>query len=110
MAYHGNTFNPDTGEIVEYGALSKSSDGPLWQSANTDKIHWLAQGNGNTIHGTDTMFFIIPVTAISKGEKSTYLCITCAHCLEKKSPIAYGGLSEAIGSHMMGMLAPKLPI
>jgi hypothetical protein len=34
--------------------------------------------------GTDTMFFI-PVTAIPKDKKGTYLCIVAAYCPEKEN-------------------------
>jgi len=54
-ALHGNTFNPNTGELAEYKELSQSSDGHLWQTANTTKIHCLAQGHSDT-QGTNTMF------------------------------------------------------
>jgi len=84
-AYHGNTFNPNTGEIMEYGALSQSTDGPLWQSANTGEIHQLAQGNSTTIHGTNTMFFI-PVTAIPKGKGNLLVHCVCVHTAWKNSP------------------------
>jgi len=76
-ALHGNAFNPDTGELAEYKELSKSSDGLLWQASNATEIHRLAQGHGNT-PGTNTMFFI-PVSAIPRHKKATYLRIVCAH-------------------------------
>jgi len=81
---HGNAFNPDTGKLAEYKELSQSSDGHLWQTANTTEIHRLAQGHGNT-PGTNTMFFI-PVTAIPQHQKATYLRIMCAHRPEKATP------------------------
>jgi len=77
MALHGNAFNPDTGELAEYKELSQSSDGELWRAANAMEIHRLAQGN-DIIPGTNTMFFI-PVSAIPKGKRATYLCIICMH-------------------------------
>ncbi len=76
-AFHGNTFNPDTGELAEYKELSTSSDGKYWQQANTTEIHCLAQGTAS-VPRTNTMFFI-PVLAIPKGCCATYLCIVCAH-------------------------------
>ncbi len=83
-ALHGNAFNPDTGELAEYKELSNSSDGLLWQASNATKIHWLAQGHGNT-PGTNTMFFI-PISAIPQHKKATYLRIVCAHQPEKEVP------------------------
>jgi len=83
-ALHGNAFNPDTGKLAEYGELSRSSDGHLWQASNIDEIHCLAQGHGN-IEGTNTMFFI-PVSAIPRNKKATYLRIVCAHRPEKTVP------------------------
>ncbi len=81
---HSNAFNPDTGELAEYSELSRSSDGHLWQASNIDEIHCLAQGHGH-IEGTNTMFFI-PVSAIPRNKKATYLCIVCAHRPEKTVP------------------------
>jgi len=54
-ANHGNAFNPDTGEIAEYGALSHSSNDAHWQAANVPEIHQLAQGT-QAAPGTNTMF------------------------------------------------------
>jgi len=84
MALHGNAFNLDTGELAEYKELSQSSNGNLWQAANTTEIHQLAQGN-DIIPRTNTMFFI-PVSAIPKGKCATYLCIVCTHRPEKTTP------------------------
>jgi len=81
---HGNAFNPDTGKITEYGALSHSSDSSHWQAANSTEIHQLAQGIA-TMPGTNTMFFI-PVTMLPAWQKATYLCILCVHCPEKSVP------------------------
>jgi len=83
-AHHGNAFDPNTGELAEYGVLSRSTDGALWQAANTTEIHRLAQGT-TTTPGTNTMFFI-PVTAIPHGKQATYLRIVCAHQPEKSIP------------------------
>jgi len=41
-AFHGNAFNPDTGELVEYKELSSSTDGSMWKHANATEIHRLA--------------------------------------------------------------------
>jgi len=76
-ALHGNAFNPDMGEIAEYGTLSCSSDGTHWQATNVAEIHQLAQGT-STSPRTNTMN-CIPVTALPVGHKATYLHIICAH-------------------------------
>jgi len=83
-AFHGNVFNPDTSKLVEYAELSKSSDGHLWQQADSTEIHCLVQG-APTIPGTNTMFFI-PVTSPPPHQCATYLCIVFAHCPEKVIP------------------------
>jgi len=83
-ALHGNAFNPDTGKLAEYSELSRSSDGALWQASNAMEIHRLAQGH-STITGTNTMFFI-PVSAIPRNKKATYLHIVCVHRPEKEIP------------------------
>jgi len=73
-----------TSELAEYAELSKRSDDPLWQQANTAKIHYLAQGT-IAIPGTNTMFFI-PVAAIPHGHHFTYLHIICIHWPKKAIP------------------------
>jgi len=94
MAYHGNVFNPNTGEIMEYSAVSQSSDGPLWQSANTNEIHWLAQGNGTTIHGTNTMFSSWLQPSPKGKRQPTLPGKTVPHCMHwtvRGDWIAYDG-------------------
>jgi len=59
------------GEQAEYGELSCSSDGHLWQASNAAEIHCLAQGNDQTL-GTNTMFFI-PISAMLHNKKATYI-------------------------------------
>ena len=84
-ALHGNAFNPDTGQIAEYEELSKCSDGPKWIAGNEEEVFRLAQGHGYKIQGTNTIKFI-PVSAIPKGRKSTYLRVVCAYRPEKPNP------------------------
>jgi len=83
-ALHGNAFNPDTGTIAEYRELSQCSEGALWQASNAEEIGRLAQGFGDQ-KGTNTMFFI-PVSAIPKGRKATYLRVVSAFRPEKANP------------------------
>jgi hypothetical protein len=84
FALHGNAFNPDTGKLAEYRELSQSSEGALWQASNAEEIGRLTQGHGEQ-KGTNTMFFI-PVAAIPKGRKATYLRVVSAFRPEKSNP------------------------
>jgi hypothetical protein len=84
FALHGNAFNPDTGKLAEYKELSQCSEGPYWQASNADEIGRLAQGHG-AVKGTNTMFFI-PVSAIPRGRKATYLRVVSAMRPEKENP------------------------
>jgi hypothetical protein len=71
-------IHPDTGALVDYPALLKSSQSGAWAEANADEIGRLAQGYAkHQIIGTDTMHFIY-VTDIPKGRKATYLKIVAA--------------------------------
>jgi hypothetical protein len=86
FALHGNAFNPDTGQLADYDELSRCSEGPLWIESCKDEFGRLCQGHGTKMPtGTDTMFFI-PVTAIPKGRKATYLRIVAAYRPEKENP------------------------
>jgi hypothetical protein len=85
-AFHGNAFNPDTGKIADYLELSKCSEGELWIESCKDEFGRLCQGHGTAMpSGTDTMFFI-PVSAIPRGKKATYLRIVAALRPEKANP------------------------
>jgi hypothetical protein len=85
-ALHGNTFNPDTGQIAEYTELSNCSEGDLWRTSCADEIGRLCHGHGTDMPtGTETMVFI-PVSAVPKGTKATYLRIVSAFRPEKKNP------------------------
>jgi hypothetical protein len=60
----------------------------LWQQSNAKEIGRLAQGLGAldpSIEGTNTIFFI-PVTALPKNRKATYLRVVSAYRPEKKNP------------------------
>jgi hypothetical protein len=85
-ALHGNAFNPDTGRLADYAELSQCSDGALWVKACKDEFGRLCQGHGTDMpSGTNTMFFI-PVHAIPKNKKATYLKIVAAYRPEKSNP------------------------
>jgi hypothetical protein len=88
FALHGNAFNSDTGTIAEYPELSRCSEGALWKQSNAEEIGRLVQGLGAldpSIEGTNTLFFI-PVTALPKDRKATYLRVVSAYRTEKKNP------------------------
>jgi hypothetical protein len=86
FALHGNATNPDTGRIADYLELSKCSEGALWIESCKDEFGRLCQGHGSDMpSGTETMFFI-PISAIPKGRKPTYLRIVAAFRPEKSNP------------------------
>jgi hypothetical protein len=82
----GNAFNPDTGQLADYLELSKCSEGQFWIDSCKDEFGRLCRGHGTEMKsGTETMFFI-PVSAIPKGRKATYLRIVSAFRPEKPNP------------------------
>jgi hypothetical protein len=85
-ALHGNAFNPDTGQIAECTELSNCNKGALWRASCADEIGRLCHGHGTEEPtGTDTMVFI-PISAVPKGTKATYLRIVAAFRPEKANP------------------------
>ena len=68
----------DTGELSEYQALLKSSDGPLRERSCPEEIARLAQGflpgGIPAFKGTNTIRFI-KVSDIPEGRKATFLRI-----------------------------------
>jgi hypothetical protein len=79
-------FNPDTGQIAEYTELSNCSEGALWRASCADEIGRFCRGHGTDMPtGTDTMVFI-PISAVPKGTKATYLRIAAAFRPEKANP------------------------
>jgi hypothetical protein len=85
-ALHGNTFNPDTGQIAEHTELSNCSEGALWRASCADEIGRLGRGHGTDMPtGTDTMAFT-PISAVPKGTKATYLRMVAAFRTEKANP------------------------
>jgi hypothetical protein len=82
---HGTAINPDTGNVAEYKALSKSSDGPLWAAANKLEIGRMFQGLGPDSpmpDGTDCLRFI-KKHHIPKHKIPTYIRVVCADRPEK---------------------------
>jgi hypothetical protein len=72
-------IHPDTGDLADYPALIKSTDGPEWEFSNADEIGRLANGRrGNPkIKGSQTIHFI-NFNDIPAHKKATYLRIVAA--------------------------------
>ena len=73
----GNAINPETNAAAEYPELLASSDGPIWNRANTTEIRRLLS--------TQTIRFIAR-KEMPRGMKATYLRIVCAFRPEKDVP------------------------
>jgi hypothetical protein len=74
------------GHTAEYCELCACSNGNKWINLCADKIGRLCNGHGldsKMTSGTNTLFFI-PITAMTKDHKATYIRIVCADCPEKK--------------------------
>ncbi len=73
-------IHPDTGALVDYPALLKSSESNAWADANSDDSGRLAQGYGkkHNIPGTNTMHFMHR-SDLPDGRKATYLKIVAAN-------------------------------
>lgn len=81
-------MNPDTGQIVEYGKLSRSSDGPQWIQSITEEFGRLVQGLGpdsSMPTGTNTIYFI-HLRDMPADRIATYLRIVCADRPETTNP------------------------
>ena len=63
--------NADTGKLEEYGALVKGDNKNVWITAYANDLGRLAQGVGNRVKGTNTIFFI-PFWDVPPGKKVTY--------------------------------------
>jgi hypothetical protein len=84
-ALHSTAINPDTGHTAEYRELRACSDGDKWINSCADEIGRLCNGRGPNsamTSGTNTLFFI-PLSAMPKGRKATYIRIVCADRPEK---------------------------
>jgi hypothetical protein len=89
-ALHVHTLNkavhPDSGKLVEYPALLRSSDGEKWEESTCEEIGRLAQGYPPTVpNGTNTMFFI-RFDQMPSGRKATYLRLVVADRATKENP------------------------
>jgi hypothetical protein len=86
-ALHSTAINPDTGHTAEYRELRACTDGDHWINLCADEIGRLCNGrtnvNGKVIAGTNTLFFI-PITAMPKDRRATYVRIVCADRPEKE--------------------------
>ena len=79
-------LHPDTGEVMEYRALSvhpKTKD--TWTHSFSNELGRLAQGVGNRVVGTDTIFFI-PFKAVPSDRTVTYGRIVCDYRPQKSEP------------------------
>jgi hypothetical protein len=84
-ALHSTAINPDTGHNAEYCQLRACSDGAKWIDSCADEIGRLCNGlgpNSKTPTSTNTLFFI-PISAMPKDQKATYIGIVCADHPEK---------------------------
>jgi len=87
-AHHSahKAVHPDTGKLVEYPALLKSSDAEHWEQATCEEIGRLAQGFPPSVpEGTDTMHFI-RFDDIPSGRKATFLRLVVADRPMKANP------------------------
>jgi hypothetical protein len=79
----------DTGVLSEYQQLLQSSDGQLWERACIEELARLTNGYPEggipETSGTNTLEFI-PISAIPKGKKATYLRIVVADRPQKEQP------------------------
>jgi hypothetical protein len=65
-------INQDTGTSLEYRQLIQDETTlPVWNKAEANEFGYLAQGVGDRIEGSNTIFFI-PRQAIPKGKIVTY--------------------------------------
>jgi hypothetical protein len=82
-------LHSDTGELVEYQQLLRSSDGKLWEWSNIEEIARLAQGyppKGIPLSAGTNTFFFIAVSAIPPGRTPTYLRIVVTDRPQKAQP------------------------
>jgi hypothetical protein len=71
--HHANAvINEETGASLEYRHLiNDTSTFPIWNKAAANEFGRLAQGVGDRVAGSDTIFFI-PRQAVPKGKIVTY--------------------------------------
>jgi hypothetical protein len=72
MPMANSVINEDTGASLEYRHLIKDdSTFPVWNKATANEFGRLAQGVGDRIEGSNTIFFI-PRQAVPRGKIITY--------------------------------------
>jgi hypothetical protein len=72
MPMANSVINEDTGASLEYRHLIKDdSTFPVWNKTAANEFGRLAQGVGDRIEGSNTIFFI-PRQAVPKGKIITY--------------------------------------
>jgi hypothetical protein len=86
-ALHSTAINPDTGHTAKYRELQACTDDNKWINLCADESGCLCNGqtnvNGKVIAGTNTLFFI-PIAAMPKDRRATYVRIICADHPEKE--------------------------
>eukprot|EP00957_Ditylum_brightwellii_P205286 15343203-Ditylum_brightwellii.AAC.1 len=75
--------DPTTGKSLEFRHLIKSQDKAIWSTSMANEMGRLAQGVGNRIKGTDTIFFI-KHDQVPQGKIPTYARIVCDIWLQKE--------------------------
>ena len=77
---------PHTGRQMEYRDLiSTPATKSTWTKSFSNELGRLAQGDGDHINGTDTIFFI-PRTKVPQNKKPTYARIVCDIRPQKQEP------------------------
>jgi hypothetical protein len=76
-------LHPETGVAMEYRTLSTDpATKTTWVRSFANELGHLAQGVGDRIKGTDTIFFV-PFSAVPKDRTVTYGCIVCNYRPQK---------------------------
>jgi hypothetical protein len=79
-------LHPETGIAMEYRALATDpSTKATWIHSYANELGRLAQGVGQRVRGTDTIFFI-PYNAVPPGRTVTYGRIVCDYRPQKTEP------------------------
>ena len=78
--------DPTTGKTLEYRHLMANPDTkPIWEKSCANEFGRLAQGVGDRVKGTNTIFFI-PRSKVPKHKKVTYPRIVCDYRPTKTEP------------------------
>ena len=75
-------LNKKTGALEGFPALIKGDDKEIWHRSYANDLGRLAQGIGNRVEGTNTVFFI-PKSAVPKHKRVTYGKKECTLCPNK---------------------------